>query len=202
MNWLSQLFQIKKEIVNQIRYNGIYFVLYSYAHYMKHVTIGCPRTRELVQCIFDGVPLRSTVVVFHSGPSFQTLEESQKTCIQIPEQPINSFLFGTDMLVLDTEKSYGRLRRELYRWSPYVRQAIIITKSGLYKEQSEIVREGLSVMQKSIDYAIPYDELVLGIQNAIDEFVVSSPDWTVYKEFMEDDGYLVLCRISRTNLIV
>jgi hypothetical protein len=97
-----------------------------------------------------------------------------------------------DMIFIDTWHVYGQLIRELNKFSPYINKYIIMhdtTVDGIY---GETIRCCMDAVKQSIDNEFPIHEINKGLSFAIDDFLLSNPEWTIKEVFTNNNGLTIL----------
>lgn len=102
----------------------------------------------------------------------------------------------TDMLIIDTLHVFGQLRRELARYAPAVHRFIAVHGTALDGVVGECVRRSWDVKGLASFTEIPEDELLRGVQFAVDEFLENNSScWRLCETIIENAGVTVLERI-------
>jgi cephalosporin hydroxylase len=101
----------------------------------------------------------------------------QKSSIEIDEPE------PTDLLFLDTDHTYGLLRRELALWHLHVRKYIVLhdTTTYAYVDQNTL-------------YGPMMPEDKQGLWPAVEEFLAEHPEWFVKERYEHCNGLTVLAR--------
>jgi hypothetical protein len=100
-----------------------------------------------------------------------------------------------DLTFIDTWHIYGQLKRELDKFSKVTNKYIIMhdtTVDGVY---GETIRNGWDAEKQSQETGFSIEEITCGLQKAIDEFLVSHPEWVVDKVYTNNNGLTILRRI-------
>jgi len=97
-----------------------------------------------------------------------------------------------DMVFIDTWHIYGQLKRELAKFSPITNKYIIMHDTTEDEWLGETVRRNMNAEQQSVDSGIPVEEINKGLWPAIEEFLESNLDWTLYERFTNNNGLTVL----------
>lgn len=109
---------------------------------------------------------------------------------------LQSNLPTTDLLFIDTWHVYGWLKRELNLYQSKVSKYIIMHDTSIDAIRGESLRIGHNIKQKSISSNIPETEIAKGIWPAIEEFLVSHPQWQLLERLHNNNGLTILKRIS------
>jgi hypothetical protein len=102
-----------------------------------------------------------------------------------------------DMVFIDTLHVYGQLKRELHKFSKIATKYIIMHDTTVDKKHGEVRRimmKQLETLVKST--GIPKEELLLGLQPAIDEFLQDNSHWKVKEVFNNNNGLTILEKIN------
>lgn len=102
----------------------------------------------------------------------------------------------TDLLFIDTWHVYGQLKRELARWHSSVKKYIILHDTFVDGILGETVRLGWNAAQQSRESGIPTQEILKGLQFAVNEFVLEHPEWAIHAHFLNNNGLTVLTRCN------
>lgn len=100
----------------------------------------------------------------------------------------------TDLLFIDTWHVYGHLKRELDLHHSKVTKYIIMHDTEIDGTYGESIRCNWNIMEQSKKSGYPVDEIAKGLRPAIDEFLRDQPEWTLEKEFMNNNGLIILGR--------
>lgn len=112
----------------------------------------------------------------------------------ICEDSIKCEIPDTDMLFIDTWHIYGHLKRELKAHHKKVKKYIVMHDTELDKTFGESIRCGWDLIQQSIKSGYPIEEITMGLQKAIDEFLKENKEWTLYKNYTNNNGLTILKR--------
>ncbi len=88
-------------------------------------------------------------------------------------------LVEVDLLFIDTWHIYGHLKRELEAHHSKVKKYIVMHDTETDRVFGESIRRGWNTTQQSIESGYPESEIRLGLQPAIDEFLLHHPEWTL-----------------------
>ena len=99
-----------------------------------------------------------------------------------------------DLTFIDTWHVYGHLKRELAKFAPITRKYIIMHDTELDKERGETIRSGWNANHQSKDSGIPVEEILRGLEPAIEEFLQLNPEWSRYETFTNNNGLTILKR--------
>jgi hypothetical protein len=105
-------------------------------------------------------------------------------------------LVQTDLLFIDTWHVYGQLKRELARWHSSVNKYIIMHDTTVDEWKGETIRVGWNAVQQSKEFGIPVEEINKGLWPAIEEFLVSHPEWVIEKRLTNNNGLTILKRLN------
>jgi len=102
-----------------------------------------------------------------------------------------------DLLFIDTWHVYGQLKRELERFAPRTRKYIIMHDTEVDGIRGETLRNihKHNPEEQSRVSGIPVNEILNGLQPAIDEFISSNINWVVEETFINNYGLTILKRI-------
>lgn len=112
----------------------------------------------------------------------------------ICENSIKCDIPETDMLFIDTWHIYGHLRRELENHHKKVKKYIVMHDTELDKIDGETIRCGWDAKKQSDESGYPVEEINMGLQKAIDEFLDVNKEWEIYKVYTNNNGLTVLKR--------
>ncbi len=102
-----------------------------------------------------------------------------------------------DIVFIDTFHVYGQLKRELKKFSKIAKKYIIMHDTEVDKIYGEVNRSMLNSVDKLVkSTGIPKEELLLGLQPAIDEFLQDNPYWKVKEVFENNNGLTILEKIN------
>lgn len=103
---------------------------------------------------------------------------------------------NVDMVFIDTWHVYGKLKRELAKFSQVTNKYIIMHDTTIDEIVGETIREKKNAWQQSQESGIPIEEIVLGVGKAIDEFLRDHPEWKVKVRYINNNGLTVLERVA------
>ncbi len=101
---------------------------------------------------------------------------------------------GVDMVFIDTWHIYGQLKRELSKFAPLTKKYILMHDTEIDGIYGEAVRYNADAEEQSKLSGIPADEIVRGLQPAIDEFLYENPQWKLEKQYTNNNGLTILKR--------
>ena len=99
-----------------------------------------------------------------------------------------------DLIFIDTWHVYAQLKRELEKFHKLSNKYIAMhdtTVDGIYGETNRI---GWNPIQQSKDSGFPVDEILCGLQRAVDEFLEEHQEWKVKEKFEDNNGLTVFER--------
>jgi 16S rRNA C967 or C1407 C5-methylase (RsmB/RsmF family) len=100
-----------------------------------------------------------------------------------------------DLTFIDTWHVYGQLRRELAKFAPITNKYIILHDTEGDGIDGETIRLGGDAHRQSKATGIPVDEILKGLQPAVDEFLEqNSEDWALKECFTNNNGLTILER--------
>lgn len=97
-----------------------------------------------------------------------------------------------DLTFIDTWHVYGQLKRELERFAPITKKYIIMHDTTIDENQGESIRLGLNIHQQSIETGWSYQEIEDGLWKAIEEFLKTHHEWSLYQRFNNNNGLTIL----------
>lgn len=100
----------------------------------------------------------------------------------------------TDLLFIDTWHIYGHLKRELDFHHTKVAKYIIMHDTEIDGIHGESIRCNWNIIEQSKKSGYPVDEITKGLRPAIDEFLAAHQEWTLEKEFTNNNGLIILAR--------
>jgi hypothetical protein len=128
------------------------------------------------------------------------LNATEKLNIDIKYQWINDLDLviteNVDMTFIDTWHVYGQLKRELDKFSVITNKYIIMHDTTVDEFEGETVRIGWNAVEQSKMSGFPIEEINCGLGKAIDEFLISNPNWKLIEKFTNNNGLTILERIS------
>ena len=113
----------------------------------------------------------------------------------VHEDSIKYEIPETDMLFIDTWHIYGHLKCELATHHTKVRKYIVMHDTELDKIHGETIRCGWDAIAQSITSGYPVEEINMGLQKAIDEFLETNKEWGVSKVYTNNNGLTILKRL-------
>jgi len=102
---------------------------------------------------------------------------------------------NVDLVFIDTWHIYGQLKRELAKFSKVTNKYILMHDTTVDKVHGETIRNDWDAKQQSLDSGIPEEEILCGLQKAIDEFLLENKDWVLREEYTNNHGLTVLEKI-------
>jgi hypothetical protein len=103
---------------------------------------------------------------------------------------------NVDLTFIDTWHVYGQLRRELDKFSKSTNKYIIMHDTQVDKIYGETIRCGMNAEKQSRESGIPLDEIICGLQKAIDEFLIQNTNWRIKEVFTNNNGLTILEKIN------
>jgi hypothetical protein len=110
-----------------------------------------------------------------------------------------------DLTFIDTWHIYGQLKRELDKFSKITNKYIIMHDTEIDGIHGETKRPGGLYNDLYINNTlnnivnttkIPQNEILNGLQPAIDEFVSANKDWVIIKQYRNNNGLTILKKIT------
>jgi len=110
-----------------------------------------------------------------------------------------------DLTFIDTWHVYGQLKRELKKFSNITNKYIIMHDTEIDRIEGETKRAGGLYndlyVNNNLDglvnrTKIPKHEILKGIMPAIDEFLSANTNWTMEKQYKNNNGLTILKRIA------
>lgn len=102
----------------------------------------------------------------------------------------------TDMLFIDTWHIYGHLKRELTAHHKKVKKYIVMHDTELDKIYGETIRCNWNAQKQSETSGYPIEEINMGLQKAIDEFLQNHNEWKIFKIYTNNNGLTILKKIT------
>jgi hypothetical protein len=99
-----------------------------------------------------------------------------------------------DLVFIDTYHIYGQLKRELEKFAPECKKYIIMHDTEVDGIHGECIRNMWNPKQMAQFTGIPEEEHKKGLQQAIDEFLASNPEWVLHEVFTNNNGLTILKR--------
>ena len=103
---------------------------------------------------------------------------------------------AVDLVFIDTYHVYGQLKRELCKFAPLCKKYIIMHDTEVDKVKGECIRQSFNAHYMVQVTGIPYEEHMVGLQPAIEEFLAANPAWEMHKKFTNNNGLTILKRVS------
>jgi hypothetical protein len=105
-----------------------------------------------------------------------------------------------DITFIDTWHIYGQLKRELNKFSKITKKYIIMHDTTGDAIQGEHLRcnwdgKWETVKKLSEKTGIPTNEIITGLEPAIDQFLDTNPEWKIKERFHNNNGLMVLEKI-------
>jgi hypothetical protein len=101
-----------------------------------------------------------------------------------------------DMLFIDTFHVYAHLKRELEHHHANVRKYIVMHDTEVDAYFGEVIRCGFNVYDMWKKTGYPVEEMTKGLAQAVQEFLVAHPEWTLHAHYRNNNGLTVLKRSS------
>lgn len=102
---------------------------------------------------------------------------------------------NVDLVFIDSWHIYGQLIRELNKFSKVTNKYIIMHDTEVDKIYGETIREGGNPYKRSQESGYPVEEIICGLQLAIDEFLEKNSDWILLEKFENNNGLTILKKI-------
>ena len=99
-----------------------------------------------------------------------------------------------DLTFIDTWHVYGQLKRELEKFSSITKKYIIMHDTTVDEIYGESMRLGLNIHQQCIETGWERQEIEGGLWKAIEEFLETHPEWSLYQRFVNNNGLTILKR--------
>ena len=126
----------------------------------------------------------------------QLLHYAKKTDLNIKYKWINDLELEVkhnyDLVFIDTYHIYGQLKRELNKFASITNKYIIMHDTEVDKINGECLRNNWIPEQMAYITGIPVEEHKLGLQKAIDEFLLNNPEWKIKKIYDNNNGLTIL----------
>lgn len=101
-----------------------------------------------------------------------------------------------DLVFIDTFHVYGQLKRELQKFGDISKKYIIMHDTDVDGVRGEALRCGFNIQHMCNITGFPREEIVTGLQPAIDEFLTENPNkWSVDQVFTNNNGLTILKRV-------
>jgi hypothetical protein len=143
-------------------------------------------TKELYSVDIADVPNVETVIDFVRPKVSMKFVKHDSATVELPE---------VDLLFIDTWHIYGHLKRELAFHNERVRKYIIMHDTQVDGDIGESIRCNFDIKEQSKESGYSYYEIILGLQPAIREFLCKHPEWTLEREYMNNNGLVILKRL-------
>jgi hypothetical protein len=101
-----------------------------------------------------------------------------------------------DLTFINTWHVYGRLKRELEKFSKITNKYIIMHDTTLYAINGETMRNNWNAYNQSILTGIPIEEITKGMKPAIEEFLINHSEWKIKEIFINNNGLTILEKIQ------
>jgi hypothetical protein len=133
----------------------------------------------------------------------QLLHYAKKTDLNIKYKWINDLELDVkhnyDLTFIDTYHIYGQLKRELKKFAPITNKYIIMHDTEVDKINGECLRNGWNPEHMAKISGIPEEEHKIGLQKAIDEFLLENPHWKIKIIYNNNNGLTILHK-TKDNL--
>lgn len=103
---------------------------------------------------------------------------------------------NVDMTFIDTWHVYAQLKRELDKFSLITNKYIIMHDTTIDEFEGETIRSKWNAEHQSRSTGFPVEEINTGLGKAIDDFLISNPNWKLLEKFTNNNGLTVLERIN------
>lgn len=97
-----------------------------------------------------------------------------------------------DLVFIDTWHVYPQLKAELEKFHKLANKYIAMHDTTVDGVHGETIRCGWNPHEQSRQSGFPVDEILCGLQRAIDEFLAAHPEWKVKEVFTHNNGLTVL----------
>lgn len=101
-----------------------------------------------------------------------------------------------DLVFIDTFHVYGQLKRELQKFGEISKKYIIMHDTTVDSVGGEALRSGFNIQHMCNVTGFPREEIVTGLQPAIDEFLAENPIWSIEEVFTNNNGLTILKRVD------
>ena len=101
-----------------------------------------------------------------------------------------------DLVFIDTWHVYGQLKRELDKFSKITNKYIIMHDTEIDKTYGESLRLGWDIDSQSLETGIPKDEIMCGLDKAINEFLENNKNWIKIESYKNNNGLTIIKKIE------
>ena len=133
----------------------------------------------------------SEIVCAAAAISTEDIQIDHKWCPDV-DLPIQQGEY--DLVFIDTWHVYGLLKRELKKFGKIINKYIIMHDTTVDGIHSESVRNKHDLEKKMRDFNYTYEEVTIGLERAIDEFLIENPEWKLVEKLTNNNGLTVLER--------
>lgn len=134
------------------------------------------------------------------SPNIEPLKNALKQCginfIFIMANDTKITISQTDLLFIDTFHVYAHLKQELICHADKVNKYIILHDTQVDQLLGECIRTKLDALKIAKDTGYLVEDINKGLQPAVDEFLISHPEWKIEKVFTNCNGLTILKRIK------
>ena len=99
-----------------------------------------------------------------------------------------------DITFIDTWHIYGKLKRELDKFSKTTNKYIIMHDTTVDEIYGETIRLGLDAKEQSKKSGFSVEEINKGLWPAVTEFLENNPEWYIKERFTNNNGLTILAR--------
>jgi cephalosporin hydroxylase len=98
------------------------------------------------------------------------------------------------MVFIDTWHVYGQLKRELERFHAIANKYIVLHDTEVDGEYGESIRLNHDIHALSASSGFPTEEITRGLKPAVNQFLMTHPEWTMHAHFRNNNGLTILRR--------
>jgi hypothetical protein len=108
--------------------------------------------------------------------------------------------WNTDVVLIDTWHPYSQLKAELVRWSPYVKDYILLHDTVTYGFADELEggHGGKPINEQLYSKDISNK---FGLWPAVEEFLISNNEWSIHQKRTNNNGFTVLKHNNNSMMI-
>jgi hypothetical protein len=187
-NMYNELLQIPSDINEHLP------TLREYSEKCKHITEMGVRTPTSTWAFLASTPDKLISYDIVNAPGIDEIKsitkESNLDFEFIVDDVLNVEIEQTDLLFIDTLHTYNQLNQELILHSHKVNKYIILHDTVTYGFTDEQIYDHAS------DYIKSTDKSKSGLRYAISEFLNLNSDWVIEREYLNNNGLIILMKIS------